>query len=82
MTQVAESGKATAAMVLGILSVLCFGILAGIPAIILGVMARKELAAMPPPRNGEGKAMAGIVLGGLSVVWTLVLLAMVAGSSS
>jgi Domain of unknown function (DUF4190) len=73
------NGKAIAALVLGVLSVLCFGILAGIPAIILGVMARKDVAE--GRGTGDGLALAGLILGGLSILITIGVIAIAVGSN-
>ena len=64
-----SSNKSTWALVLGILSLVCLGILAGIPAIILGNQAKKELAGTGAP---TGMATAGVVMGWISVAWTAI----------
>ncbi len=75
-----NDGRAVAALVLGILSVTCLGVgfLAGIPAIVLGAVARKDIERWQGARSGKGLAAAGIVTGlfgtGLSLVVLLVLL--------
>ena len=62
-----SSGKATAAMVLGILGVLValvipiVGIIMGIIAIVFGRQAREETSS--GRKSGRGKAQAGFVLG-------------------
>jgi len=61
--QEGASGRAVAALVLGILSVFCMGILAGIPAIILGTIELKAIKAGQAPRAGESAAKAGYILG-------------------
>lgn len=71
------NGKATWSLVLGLVSVLCgCSLLAGIPAIILGNMARKEIDA--GQGTGRGMATAGLVLGIigviLSVLWIILAL--------
>jgi Domain of unknown function (DUF4190) len=72
------SGKAIAALVLGIVSIFAFGFIAGLIAIILGVLARKEIDA-DPSLGGRGLATAGLVLGIVGVVlWALVLFVWVA----
>lgn len=43
--------KALWAMILGILSPLCCGIITGIPALILGSIGKKEVAAAGAPRR-------------------------------
>ncbi|CAN5408948.1 hypothetical protein BH09MYX1_BH09MYX1_63600 [soil metagenome] len=64
--------KAVISLVLGILSIVCcFGILTGIPAIILGVLARRDIARSQGALGGEGMAIGGIVTGGIAVVGSL-----------
>lgn len=60
-------GKATASMILGILSVTCLGFLAAIPAIILGHMSRSSIAKSMGRLKGDGMALAGLIMGYLSV---------------
>jgi hypothetical protein len=60
--------KATWALVLGILSLVCCGIFAGVPALILGNNAKKEIAASGGAQSGAGMAQAGVVLGIISIV--------------
>lgn len=55
--------KATWSLVLGILSLVCCGVLTGIPAIILGRQARAQGAG--------GAARAGEILGYLSIAVTV-----------
>jgi hypothetical protein len=64
------SGKAVAALVLGLL-VFCVGLLAGIPAIILGVLSLNDIKRSRGRLGGRGLAIAGVVLGSLSVVLSL-----------
>jgi len=59
--------KALWSMILGILSLVCCGLLAGIPALILGNSAQKEIAASGGMQTGEGMAKAGVILGWISV---------------
>ena len=66
--------KAIWALVLGILSLVCCGLFAGIPAIILGNMAKSEIDASGGLQSGRGMAVAGFVLGIIGVVWTIVAL--------
>jgi type IV pilus assembly protein PilA len=63
-------GKATGSMVLGILSLLlCFaGWLAGIPAIILGHISRSKIRKSMGRLKGDGMALAGLIMGYISVV--------------
>jgi Flp pilus assembly pilin Flp len=62
-----NSGKATASMVLGIVGVVACGFIAGIPAIILGKQARREIDASNGWLTGRGMATAGIVMGWIEV---------------
>ena len=72
------SGKAIAALVLGIVSIFIFGFIAGLIAIILAVLARKEIDA-DPSLGGRGLATAGLVLGIVGIVlWALVLVVWIA----
>lgn len=60
--------KAMWSMILGILSIVCCGLFAGIPALILGNSAQKEISAAGGAQSGEGMAKAGVILGWISVV--------------
>jgi len=64
-----NDGKAIASLVLGILSlVACFGALTGIPAVVLGVMARRDIKNSGGTIGGDGLALGGIITGILSTV--------------
>lgn len=59
---------------LGILGFICCGnIVCGIPAIIVGIMARNKEAADPRTYGGSSLAMIGMVLGALSIVIFIVI---------
>src|SRR4029077_275930 len=47
-------GKATASLILGILSLLCLSVLAGIPAIILGHMSKANIRRSMGRLKGDG----------------------------
>jgi hypothetical protein len=66
-------------LVLGILSFVCLGFLGSIPAIILGFMQRSKIKSNPAEFGGGGMAMAGIVLGALNIVFTIVVIVLYAG---
>ena len=69
---VGNDGKAVASLVLGIMSmVCCTGILTAIPAIILGVLARRDIMRSQGAIGGEGMAIAGIVTGGIATLGTI-----------
>jgi prepilin-type processing-associated H-X9-DG protein len=58
------SGKAIAAVVFGALS-FCTSILAGVPAIVLGVWSLNEISCSRGRLGGQGAAITGIVLGSI-----------------
>lgn len=60
------AGIAIASLVLGILALSCFSILAGIPALVLGIVAINRIGKAGGALAGHGLAIAGIVLGGIS----------------
>jgi len=60
--------KAVWSLVLGILGLVCCGLFTGIPALILGNSAKKEIAASGGSQTGAGMAQAGFVLGIIAVV--------------
>jgi hypothetical protein len=60
---------------LGILGFICCGnIICGIPAIIVGIMARNKEAADPRTYGGSSLAMIGMILGALSIVIFIVII--------
>lgn len=73
-----SNGLAIVSFVLGLCSiVVCLSVLAGIPAIICGHIARSRAARQPSRYSGSGLAMAGLLLGYLSIVILLIVGAMV-----
>ncbi|MGI8787631.1 MAG: DUF4190 domain-containing protein [Pyrinomonadaceae bacterium] len=62
---------AIVSLVCGILSIVCCGLLAGIPAIITGYMAKNKVDQNPQQYTGRGMAVAGMILGGISIVLTI-----------
>jgi type II secretory pathway pseudopilin PulG len=60
--------KALASLVLGILSLMLLSVLAGIPAIVFGHKARSAIKRSTNPTKGAGMAIAGLIMGYLSVV--------------
>ena len=71
--QTPTSGKAIASLTLGICSFL-FSILTGIPAIIFGHLAKNDIRKSGGRIQGDGMALAGLILGYLSVVFIPVVL--------
>jgi hypothetical protein len=73
-----SDSRAIAALVLGVLSMMCLGFLAGIPAIVLGAMSRKEIDRSQGALSGRGIAAGGIVTGlfgtGISLIVLVTLL--------
>jgi hypothetical protein len=73
-----SDSRAILALVLGLLSMSCMGLFAGIPAIVLGSMSRKEIDRSQGALTGRGIAAGGIVTGlfgtGLSLVVLVALL--------
>ncbi len=64
------NSKATASLVLGILSFVAFPLVAAVAAIVLGHMARGEIKTNPYQQGG-GSAVAGLVLGYVNLVGSL-----------
>jgi hypothetical protein len=64
---VPTSGLAIASLVLGIGGVTILPLLGSIIAIVLGYMARSDIRKRPGEVSGDGVALAGIVLGWISV---------------
>jgi hypothetical protein len=54
-------------LVLGILSLLCFSFITGIPAIICGHMGRSKIRDSQGALKGEGLALAGLILAYISI---------------
>jgi len=71
-------GKATASLILGILSILCFGLLTGLPAIILGHISRGNIEQSRGRLTGAGMALTGLILGYVSIVSTIMIIAAIA----
>jgi hypothetical protein len=65
-------GLATASLVTGIVSVVCCGLVTGIPAIVMGLISRNRIARSAGALGGRGMAVAGVVVGVAgSVFWTV-----------
>ena len=64
------NGKAIASLILGIVGVTGIPFVASVIAIILGYMARREIAETG--EDGRGLAIAGIILGWVGVVLILI----------
>jgi Domain of unknown function (DUF4190) len=82
-----ESGKAVAAMVLGILSVFfAWTFVAPLLALIFGIVSLRDIRRARDHgvnKTGEGMAVTGIVLGAVFLAgWALMLALIVLGSAS
>lgn len=76
-TRAQQKGLAITSFVLGVVSfALCTVILTGIPAIICGHVAKSRTRRVPEQYGGAGFAMAGLILGYLSVVYTILVIVM------
>jgi len=58
-----QSGRALASLICGILSLICFGFMAGIPAIILGKMELNAIDRGESPESNRNLAKIGFILG-------------------
>ena len=70
---------ATTSLVLGILSIFCFSVLAGIPAIIVGHLAHGRARKSPQQYGGAGMAVAGFVMGYASLLVAVVITLAITG---
>ena len=59
----AGNKKALWSMILGIVSLVCCGVVTGVVAIILAQQAKQEIAASGGMQTGAGQAQAGFILG-------------------
>jgi len=62
-------GKAVTSLVLGIVSIAMCGLFTGIPAMILGRQARREIKESNGRLGGDGLATAGFVTGLIGTIW-------------
>ncbi len=70
--------KAIWSLVTGILSVTCCGIFGAVAALILSNLAKKEIAASNGTQTGGGMATAGLVLGIISLIGTVIYIILLA----
>jgi len=71
-----QKGMAITSFVLGLLSLVCLGLLAGVPAIICGHVAHSRARRTPGQYGAAGYALAGLIMGYVSLVMTLLLAGM------
>jgi hypothetical protein len=62
---------AIVSLVCGILSLTCCGPVTGIAALITGYMAKNNVEGNPQQYGGRGLALAGMIMGGISLVLTV-----------
>lgn len=72
------AGVAVASLVCGILGLICFGPLGAIPAVICGHIARSRIRESAGALQGEGMALAGLILGYVSIGLMVVMIPMYA----
>lgn len=72
--QLSQTGstRALITLILGILSLVCAGFLTGIPAIIIGHIELKAIQRGEAPKEGEGVAKVGFILGIVGTVLTCI----------
>jgi competence protein ComGC len=70
-----KKGLAITSLILGLLSVVCFLFITGLPAIICGHIAYSRARRDPTRYSGAGMAIAGLVLGYASIVLSVLLAA-------
>lgn len=76
---VRTSGTAIASMIFGILAWVALPLLGAILAVVLGHIARAEIRRAPPGSiNGEGMAVAGLVLGYVHLALAALVLVLIA----
>ena len=73
-----RQGLSITSFVLGLFSVTCLGILTGIPAIITGHMAHGRAKREPSVHGGAGFALAGMIMGYLSILMMFILIPILA----
>ena len=74
-----DSGRATTALVLGIVSILFCGLFTGILAIVLGRRAQREIDASEGRLRGRSVATAGLVTGVIGTLWSAFVTVLVIG---
>lgn len=66
-----QNGLALGSLICGVLSLICFGPLTAIPALVLGFMQLSKIKSDPVHYGGKGMAIAGMALGGLSLLFLI-----------
>lgn len=73
-----KAGIAVASLVLGILGLVLIGPLGSIPAVICGHMALSRIKKNPEALNGDGLALAGLILGYVQIGLMIMILPLMA----
>jgi hypothetical protein len=73
------SGLAIASLILGICSFAGMSLLAAIPAVICGHIGRSEIRRSGGRIEGDGMALAGLILGYVNIILSILVLAAVVG---
>jgi hypothetical protein len=66
------SSGAITSLVLGIVSLVLCGLFTGIPAMIVGSKARKDIAASGGRQTGDGLAIGGVILGAIGTALSVI----------
>ena len=74
IAQAQDRTLAIVSLVCGILSLTCCGAITGIAALVTGFMAKNNVDANPEQYGGRGMALAGMILGGIGVLLTVLYL--------
>jgi competence protein ComGC len=74
LPQSKTSALAVWSMVLGVLSVTCFWLITGIPAVICGHMAYSRIKRSAGALEGQGLALGGLITGYVSIAISLLIL--------
>ena len=73
-----SNGKAIASLVLGIFGIFSLPIISSIVALVLGIQARREIAASGGWQTGDSMARAGIILGWVGIaIYSLLFLILI-----
>jgi hypothetical protein len=68
---------AIASLVTGILSIICCGLIGlplGIAGLVLGYLAKQQIAQSGGTQQGDPLALAGMITGGIGVVLSIIIL--------
>ena len=77
-SQPRSSGLAIASLVLGILSLTCFYLFTGIPAVICGHIAHSRIKRSGGALEGSGLALAGLITGYIGIALSVVIVPLLA----